>query len=878
MKIVKIAAISLGSLIALIIVLMIAIPYFFKDKIIDAALNAANESLTAKIVVKPEDVDFSLFSHFPNFTLSVENFAIEGTGKFEGTTLISTPKMYAVVDLSSVFSGTPNIRAVGVEKPLINIVTAKDGSANYDIVKPSDDKTPEAADTSSMALNIDLKKYSITDASVNYIDSTSSMSVHIGGLTHSGSGAMRSERFALDTKTSIDTLDFAMDGTRYVKNARILGNITMDMDMGKMVFAVDTKGEKYNLKLNDIDLLCEGSVGMKDGGGMDIDLHLGSGKTQFASLLSMLPPQYASMLDGVKTEGTFEMDATVKGLYAEKNMPAINALLKAENGRIQYPKLPKSIDDIQIDVKVVSPQSTSLDAMTIDMSKCTMKIADSPLSATLFLSTPMSDPNIKASLKTSLDVASLRDVMPLEKDDKVNGKINADVAIAGHLSTLEKGNYQDFKADGSITIDGLEYATKSVAQVVKIPSAELIFSPKALDLRSFKLMLGESDISLAGNLENYLGYYLKGQELRGNLKVSSQNLDLSAIMPADSTAAADTKVAENKETTQAAAATEPIKLPKNIRFDTELDLKKISYGTIALSDTKGHLGIYDQIAYLKGITTRVVGGSVNASGSYNAKDPENAVADMKFSLSSLDIPQMAAMFSSVKALAPVASSVSGRVSGSIDLNTRFDKAMEPVYASMNSKGTLTTQGLELKNSGLGQTLGKALGIAALENDPKVEDLNLSYTITDGKLTVAPTTFKLAGISATLSGDMNLEGMSLDMLTNLKVPRKMLPESINKTIDNAVSTLTSLGVKASVGETLDIAGIISGPATSPKYSIAYGPDHSPSLADYLKAETQKAAQKAADQAKAKVEEKVKEESGKLKDKASEALKGIFGKKS
>lgn len=878
MKIVKIAAISVGSLIALLIVLMIAIPYFFKDKIIDAALNAANESLTAKIVVKPQDVDFSLFSHFPNFTLSVENFAIEGTGKFEGTTLISTPKMYAVIDLSSVFSGTPNIRAVGVEKPLINIVTAKDGSANYDIVKPSDDKAPETADTSSMSLNIDLKKYSITDASVNYIDSTSSMLVHIGGLTHSGSGAMRSERFALDTKTSIDTLDFAMDGTRYVKNARILGNITMDMDMGKMVFAVDTKGEKYNLKLNDIDLLCEGSVGMKDGGGMDIDLHLGSGKTQFASLLSMIPPQYASMLDGVKTEGTFEMDATVKGLYAEKSMPAINALLKAENGRIQYPKLPKSIDDIQIDVKIASPQSASLDAMTIDMSKCTMKIADSPLSATLFLSTPMSDPNIKATLKTALDVASLRDVMPLEKDDKVNGKINADVAIAGHLSTLEKGNYEDFKADGSITINDLEYATKSVAQVVKIPSAELIFSPKALNLRSFKLMLGDSDISLSGSLENYLAYYLKGKELRGNLKVSSQNLDLSALMPADSTSAADTKVAENKETTETAAATEPIKLPKSIRFDTELDLKKISYGTIVLADTKGHLGLYDQVAYLKGITTRVAGGSVNASGSYDAREPENAAADMKFSLSSLDIPQMAAMFSSVKALAPVASSVSGQVSGSIDLNTRFDKAMEPVYTSMNSKGTLTTQGLQLKNSGLGQTLGKALGIAALEKDPKVEDLNLSYTITGGKLTVAPTTFKLAGIAAALSGNMNLDGMTLDMLTDLKVPRKMLPESINKTIDNAVSTLTSLGVKASVGETLDIAGIITGPASSPKYSIAYGPDHSPSLGDYLKAETQKAAQKAADQAKAKVEEKVKEESGKLKDKASEALKGLFGKKS
>ena len=73
-KALKIAAITLGSVIGLIIVAMIAIPYFFKDKIIAAALDAANESLTAKIVVEPSDIDFSLFSDFPNFTLSAKNF------------------------------------------------------------------------------------------------------------------------------------------------------------------------------------------------------------------------------------------------------------------------------------------------------------------------------------------------------------------------------------------------------------------------------------------------------------------------------------------------------------------------------------------------------------------------------------------------------------------------------------------------------------------------------------------------------------------------------------------------------------------------------------------------------------------------------------
>lgn len=880
-KALKISAITLGSLVGLIIVAMIAIPYFFKDKIISAALDAANESLTAKIVVEPSDIDFSLFSDFPNFTLSAKNFSIEGTGKFEGTKLISTPEMYAVVDIMSVFSGNPTIREVGVKNPVINIVTARDGSANYDIVKPSDAAPEESpSDTSSVALNIDLKKYGITGATVNYTDSTSAMEAHIGGFTHTGSGSMRSQQFALSTVTRIDTVTFAMDGTKYVKDARITGDITLDVDMDKMVFTVDTRGEKYNLSLNGIDLLCEGSVAMLDGGGMDLDVRLGSGKTEFSSLLAMLPPQYAKMLEGVETQGTFETEGTVKGVYGENSMPAIDFLLKAENGRIQYPSLPKSIDEINIDVRVASPQSTSLDAMTVNMSKCTMAIAGSPLTATMFLSTPISDPDIKASLKTKLDVASLRDVMPLEKDDKVSGTIDADVSIAGRLSTLEKGNYEAFKADGSININDMVYATKSVSQPVEIPRAQLVFSPKALDLRSFDLKIGQSDLSLKGALENYLAYYLKGKELKGNLKVSSTNLDLSSLMPADSaaTASAPAKAEDKTENGTADSQASPITLPKNIKFDTELDLKKVSYDGIDISDIKGHLGLYDQIAYLQGITMKVADGKVNASGSYNAKKPENAEMDMKFGLSSLDIPALAGMFPSIEKLAPVAGSVSGRVSGQVNLGTHLDKTMSPVYSTMNSKGELKTADLELKNSQFSKSLGSALGIKALENDPKVSDLDLSYTISEGKLTIAPTSFKVAGIDTKLSGGMNLDGFNLDMLADMKVPRKMLPENINQTIDKAVSALTSLGVKTSVGETLDIATLITGPATNPKYGIAYGPDHSPSLGDYLKSETQKAAEKAKEEVKAKAEEKIQEESDKLKDKASEALKGLFKKNS
>ncbi|MDD4819964.1 MAG: AsmA-like C-terminal region-containing protein [Flavobacteriales bacterium] len=866
-KALKIALISTVSFVGLILIAMAAIPYFFKDKIIDAALTAANENLNAKVIVEPSDIDFSLFSSFPNFTLSAKDFAIEGNGVFEGKRLIDTKEIYAVIDIMSVFSGTPKIKRVGLDTPIINVLVSKDGKANYDIIKPSSDTTT-TADTSASSFNIDLKKYKISHATINYIDSTSKMGLHIGELNHTGSGAMRSERFSLSTSTTIDTLTFDMDGTKYVKDAHILGNITMDMDMEQMVFAIDTQGEKYNLKLNDIDLLCEGKIAMPKTGGMDIDLHLGSGKTSFASLLSLIPPTYAKMLDGVETQGTFEMDGTVKGFYDEKNMPAIDMKLLAENGQIKYPSLPKSIDKINIAVNVKSPQSKDLDAMVVDMPTCTMEIAGSPLTATAHLATPISDPDVKASLKTKLNIASLRDVMPLEKDDKVQGTIDANVSIAGRMSSLDAGRYEQFKADGSINVSDMIYATKSITSSVEIPSAQLIFSPKALELRTFDVKIGESDLSLRGALSNYLGYYLKDQEMKGNLKVSSNNMNLSALMPqTDSTA---TTTAKTEKKTAEATSSEPISLPKNINFDTELNLKKVTYENISLTNVVGNLGLKDQTAYLKGVGVDVAKGKATISGSYNAQEPENAKLDMKFGLTSLDIPTVANMFESVKKIAPIAGTVTGTIGGTVTLNTALDKNMEPAYKTMNSRGALKTQKLKLTESGLMKTVGTALGIKALQNDPQVSDLDLNYTITDGKLTLAPTSMNVAGISTKISGDMTMGTFEMNMLSDMVIPRTMLSSDINNTINTAVKALSSIGVKTNVDENLAIAGVITGPASSPKYSIAYGPDHNASLGEYVKSEVSKAGTKAANAAKEKATETVKE-------KASSVLKNLFGKK-
>ncbi|MBQ8650684.1 MAG: AsmA family protein, partial [Flavobacteriales bacterium] len=755
-KLLKISAAVVGGIVLVVLGAMIIIPSVYKDEIIDAALKVAGENLDAHIEVEPENIDFSLFSSFPHFTLSASDIAIDGVGDFEGVRLVEAREIYAVVDVMSVFSGTPRIVSVGLDTPKINVIVNKKGKANYDIAKTPSVEAPVEEDDSTATsgeLNIDLSKYAISDGYVSYVDSTSMMALKVAGLNHSGSGAMRSERFMLATRTSIDTLSFEMEGTRYVKDAHIKGSITLDMDMGAMVFTIDTGGEDYNLHVNDIPLLCEGSIAMKDNGMMDVDVHIGSGKTSFASLLAMVPPTYASYLDGVKTSGTFEMDGTIKGLYSSNSFPAIDIRLSANEGEIKYPSLPKSISDIFIDIAVKSPQSSSLDAMVVDMSRCDMSVAGAPIKASAYLATLMSDPYVKASLDAALDIATLKDVLPMEKEDKLSGRIDADVKIEGNISSLEKGRYDLFHADGSINIDGLLLSVKEMGAAVEIPKAQLVFAPAALELRSFDVKMGESDLSMVGDLRNYLGYILKDQTMKGSLKITASYIDVASFMPKSEEVVdpADIDNAGKEQVEQV----ESISVPARIDFDTRVDIKEVVYDDIKLNNISGNLGIKDERAYLKGIRTDVAKGSASLQGTYDTSGDGDAQIDMVFDIKNVDIPSMVAMFESVKTLAPIAEDLTGSVSGHIELETPINGNMEPVYTAMNSRGTLSTSELRLMENKRLKFVGKALGVQALEKDSKIKDLNMSYTITDGRLTIAPTTFDVAGIKAILSGDMTM---------------------------------------------------------------------------------------------------------------------------
>ncbi|MEQ9049854.1 MAG: AsmA family protein, partial [Marinoscillum sp.] len=196
--------IILAVLIGLVLIAAVAVPIIFKEDIRAAIDKELDNSLNAKIYYDTEAFSLSLFKSFPDLSVTVGNFGIVGQAPFDQDTLVSVGEFGLTLDIMSVISGD-QIKIVNVSliNPNIKVLVLEDGTANYDIAKPSEETTAEA-ETASEPISIQIQGWEITNASLIYDDATLPMVTSIGGMNHSGSGDFSQDVFDMSTTTTVE--------------------------------------------------------------------------------------------------------------------------------------------------------------------------------------------------------------------------------------------------------------------------------------------------------------------------------------------------------------------------------------------------------------------------------------------------------------------------------------------------------------------------------------------------------------------------------------------------------------------------------------------------------------------------------------------------
>jgi AsmA-like C-terminal region/AsmA family len=782
----------LGVIITVVFASVILIPILFKDKILTLVKKEMNEQLVATANFK--DVNLSLFRHFPNLSVGIEELSIVGKEPFAGDTLIAAERIDISLDIMKALSGTYDILSIDINTPHIHAFINEQGKTNWDITKPT---PPSNDNTPVQPFAFKLRHYAINHAYIEYNDEQGKMKAVLVNLTHSGSGNFTSDLFTLKTSTTIDALSYTFGGVPYLVNTKT--SVDADID-------IDNKTSKYTfntdkIQLNGLKMSTSGFVQMPDTTKMIMDIQFKTPSNDFKDILSMVPGIYQNNFKDVKTTGTVALNGFIKGTYTSKQMPAYEVNLSIQNGSFQYPSLPDKVSDIQIKLQAKNNDGNN-DHTVVNIEKGHIVFGKDPFDFRLLLKTPVSNPWIDASMKGRIDLSQMEHLMKLEAGTKMSGIITADVTLKGSISAATQQHYDQLYAVGTVGINQLNYVAKDYPDGVQLNTLLLTFNPKNVTVDNLKGQYQKINFTGNGSIDNLLGYYLHQEALTGNLNIKADKIDVNKLMGQPTTPPA-----------AKAPPTPPFVVPGNLNLTLSAEVGSVIYDKLTLSDLQGTLNISDQAVNMKGLTAKGLDGTIKMDGYYSTKlDKKHPDIYFSYDLQSLDIQKTYNTFVTVQKLMPIGKSINGKLSSKLTVKGKVGDDMAPIFSSLSGKGDLFILQGVLSSFPVVDQLADKLKMNQLKQIV-IKDSKTFFTFENGRVTLAPFTYKNGDITMEIAGSHGFD-QSIQYGMNMMVPRSAMGSQGNALIDNLTAKAAGSGVPVKVGDKVNLAIKIGGTFSKP----------------------------------------------------------------
>ena len=776
-----------GLVFLLLIIALILIPIFYKDQLKDMALKEANKMLKADVGLG--DFDLTFISTFPNMTLILDDITVVGREEFEGVHLVDIKQFEVNVGFWSVISGSDiEIKSIALREPKFDVQILQDGTANYDIMKSTEEIQEEYPDeeVESTPFNLGLNHYEITGGYIRYHDDASSMFAEIVNLNHEGNGDLGAEVIDFETITSMDELSYSMSGVTYLSHVKtdLVMNLLMEFKEGSDKFTL----RENELKLNELALSFDGFYEMLSDHD-DMDITLKADQISFKDLLSLVPAFYHTGYESMIAKGSTGINGFVKGRMDDKNMPAFEFGMNVANATINYPDAPSSFDKIDILAGAKFPGGDDLDKLTLNVDKFKAAFVGNTIDANLVMRNPMTDPYLRSQIIANVDLATLGQVMPLEEGESYNGKLVSDLILDGRVSALENEDYESFKAAGSLALSGFHYESEDLPDGVDVNDMLFEFSPQRLALKNMEGKMGRTDFKMNGNIENYMGYFFYNESLKGTFDYRSEVLDLDAFMPESTNGETSAEEKPAKVEEAAEEALEPMLIPANIDFELNTFIGDLIYDGMDIKNVTGKVTLRDEEAILNNLSLNMLDGQIGMNGKYSTQNHKQPKVDFSYALKDIDIKQLADNFASIEKMAPVAKHARGKISSNFNMVSDVTPSFEPVYNTLTGSGSLYTDMVKLENFEVLERLSNTINIDKFKN-ASFKNMDIYFAFKDGKVHVEPFNVNFGNIKTNIQGTTSFEQV-IDYKMRMDVPKSEIPKELLAAAEKAVAAAQNI---------------------------------------------------------------------------------------
>jgi hypothetical protein len=227
-----------------------------------------------------------------------------------------------------------------------------------------------------------------------------------------------------------------------------------------------------------------------------------------------------------------------------------------------------------------------------------------------------------------------------------------------------------------------------------------------------------------------------------------------------------------------------------------------------MTQAVGDVVVKNAVADLRNMRFNLLGGAFAVNGTYNTKDLQHPKYDFGLKIDNMSIQQAASSFSIVKTYAPIAGMANGKFGTDFKISGELGQDMMPKMNTVNGNGLIKVDEASITQSKL---VSGITSLTKLEDTDQVtlKNVDISATITDGKLSVKPFNAKFGNYTTAIAGSTALNG-ALDYSLKMNVPAGKLGSQFQGLVNQYAGTNNST---SEIPINIGLGGTFANPKTT-----------------------------------------------------------------
>ena len=349
------------------------------------------------------------------------------------------------------------------------------------------------------------------------------------------------------------------------------------------------------------------------------------------------------------------------------------------------------------------------------------------------------------------------------------GNMRMGMDKGGFAVDAEKVRDSVWNPHGIIGFNRLKLNVPQFALPVYMRKTAVTVGNRRIALKNASVRIGHSDLTASGEVHRLYEVLKKGGMLKANLDISSYNLDCNQLISALNFPE-DTLLEVSEEKEDTAAALRLFVIPKNVDFELQTSLKKVTYGKMKFENVRGAVDIRNQAVHLKHLSMRGLDADLNTTVVYHASRKEHGYAGFDFRLRKVNIGKLVDFVPSLDSIVPMLRSFKGMVD--------FDAAAEAVLDSnLNIKIPSLRAAVHIRGDSLvlmdGETFAEISKKLMFKNKKRnvFDSISVNLTVKDGNVTVYPFVVQIDRYKAAVGGT---QGLDMNFQYHISILKSPLP--------------------------------------------------------------------------------------------------------